>query len=97
MSTRINIKLADAPDDYNKSWFSRLVNTLELQLESLRNPAAVTTSQIQIINNSGSVVLDAKIDTTSGNTHIVVSNLPTSASGLATGTIYNDSGTLKVA
>jgi len=26
-----------------------------------------------------------------------LSNLPTSASGLAVGTIYNDSGTLKVA
>jgi len=43
------------------------------------------------------VIVDTEFDTATSKTHIILSNLPTSASGLAVGTIYNDSGTLKVA
>ena len=31
-----------------------------------------------------------------GNQHVILSNVPTSSTGLATGTIYSDGGTLKI-
>lgn len=51
--------------------------------------------QALFINDSNSVYFGL-IDRDSGSYHIVASGLPTSASGLPTGTIWNDGGQLKI-
>ena len=56
--------------------------------------AVIDGESLQIGHWSGSSFTERiKIDS-SGN--LVISNIPTSASGLASGTIYSDSGTLKI-
>ena len=50
-----------------------------------------------VARDPGDLNVVFKVDSGSGQTKIKLENLPTSASGLDTGTIYNDSGTLKVA
>ena len=50
-----------------------------------------------VATDPGDLNVVFKVDSGSGQTKIKLENLPTSASGLDTGTIYNDSGTLKVA
>jgi len=50
-----------------------------------------------IAEDPGDLNVVFKVDSGSGQTKIKLENLPTSASGLDAGTIYNDSGTLKVA
>lgn len=56
-------------------------------------------SEIEFVGaNSGDLNVLFKVASGgSGQTKIKLENLPTSASGLDAGTIYNDSGTLKVA
>ena len=50
-----------------------------------------------IATDPGDLNVVFKVESGSGQTKIKLENLPTSASGLDAGTIYNDSGTLKVA
>ena len=85
------------PDQYNKVHFNELNRVLRLFFTSVDNPQVLRTARIQVLDSEGDAIIDAQMDASSGKTHIILTDLPTSASGLTTGTIYNDSGTLKVA
>ena len=45
MTVAINIKLPQAPEEYNISWGSRLITTLELQLKMLNTSGAFNALQ----------------------------------------------------
>ena len=89
--------LPTPPMQYERRYLDELNRVLRLFFSQYDTPEIFQTARLQILDNSGGVVVDTEFDTATSKTHIILSNLPTSASGLAVGTIYNDSGTLKVA
>ena len=89
--------LPTPPMQYERRYLDELNRVLRLFFSQYDTPEIFQTARLQILDNSGGVVVDTEFDTATSKTHIILSNLPTSASGLAVGTVYNDSGTLKVA
>ena len=89
--------LPTPPMQYERRYLDELNRVLRLFFSQYDTPEIFQTARLQILDNSGGVVVDTEFDTATAKTHIILSNLPTSASGLAVGTVYNDSGTLKVA
>lgn len=55
--SRINIRLPQAPADYDQGWAQRTVNTLELHIQSLQASASETPYQMS--NVTKDYVLDA--------------------------------------
>ena len=86
-----------APEKYTKQYLDELTRVLRLFFTEQDIPTVFRAARLQVLNNEGNVIVDAEFDTATSKTQIILSNLPTSASGLAVGTVYNDSGTLKVA
>ena len=85
------------PDSYERRYFDELNRVLRLFFAENEVPTVFKTARLQVLDQNQNVIIDQNFNETSGELNIVVTNLPTSASGLATGTVYNDSGTLKVA
>jgi len=86
-----------APDSYERRYFDELNRVLRLFFSQNEIPPVFQTARLQVLDQNQNVIIDQAFNETSGELNIVLTNLPTSASGLATGTVYNDSGTLKVA
>jgi hypothetical protein len=89
--------LPTPPMQYERRYLDELNRVLRLFFTRYDTPEVFQTARLQILDNDGGVIIDTEFDTATSKTHIILSNLPTSASGLAVGTVYNDSGTLKVA
>ena len=89
--------LPTPPMQYERRYLDELNRVLRLFFTLYDTPEIFQTARLQILDNNGGVIVDTEFDTATSKTHIILSNLPTSASGLAVGTVYNDSGTLKVA
>jgi hypothetical protein len=85
------------PDSYERRYFDELNRVLRLFFSQNEIPLVFQTARLQVLDQNQNVIIDQAFNETSGELNIVLTNLPTSASGLATGTVYNDSGTLKVA
>lgn len=85
------------PDAYERRYFDELNRVLRLFFSQNEIPPVFQTARLQVLDQNQNVIIDQAFNETSGELNIVLTNLPTSASGLATGTVYNDSGTLKVA
>ncbi len=85
------------PDSYERRYFDELNRVLRLFFAENEVPTVFKTARLQVLDQNQNVIIDQNFNETSGELNIVLTNLPTSASGLATGTVYNDSGTLKVA
>lgn len=85
------------PDSYERRYFDELNRILRLFFSQNEAPLIFQTARLQVLDQNQNVIIDQAFNETSGELNIVLTNLPTSATGLATGTVYNDSGTLKVA
>ena len=85
------------PDSYERRYFDEFNRVLRLFFSQNEIPTIFQTARLQVLDQNQNVIIDQAFNETSGELNIVLTNLPTSASGLATGTVYNDSGTLKVA
>ncbi len=85
------------PDSYERRYFDELNRVLRLFFSQNEVPLVFQTARLQVLDSNQNVIIDQNFNETSGELNIVLTNLPTSATGLATGTVYNDSGTLKVA
>ena len=85
------------PDSYERRYFDELNRVLRLFFSENEVPIIFKTARLQVLDQNQNVIIDQAFNETSGELNIVLTNLPTSAAGLATGTVYNDSGTLKVA
>jgi len=96
------------PNTYERRYFDELNRVLRLFFSQNEVPLVFQTARLQVLDSNQNVIIDQYLNDSgeteiefSGNAtdelKIKLTNLPTSASGLDTGTIYNDSGTLKVA
>jgi len=96
------------PDSYERRYFDELNRILRLFFSQTEIPLLFQTARLQVIDQNQNVIIDQYLNDSgeteiefngnaAGELKIKLTNLPTSASGLDAGTIYNDSGTLKVA
>ena len=85
------------PDSYERRYFDELNRILRLFFSQNEAPILFQTARLQVLDQNQNVIIDQAFNETSGELNIILTNLPTSATGLAAGTVYNDSGTLKVA
>lgn len=85
------------PLEYEVSYFNNLVRLINYFIEQQDNPGNIRGSKIELSDGSQSanVIIDALADNT-GITKVVLKDLPTSATGLEQGRVWNDSGTLKI-
>lgn len=85
------------PLEYEVQYFNNLVRLVNYFIEQQDNPGNIRGSKIELSDGSQavSVLIDALASDT-GITKIVLKNLPTSATGLEQGQVWNDAGTLKI-
>jgi hypothetical protein len=85
------------PLDYDVQYLNNLVRLLNYYIVQHDNPGSIRCSTVEVSNGSAdvSVVMDA-LASNSGTTRIVFREIPTSATGLEQGQVWNDSGTLKI-
>ena len=97
------------PDKYERRYFDELNRVLRLFFVQNDIPPVLRTARLQVLDLEQNVIIDQYLNQTTGFTEveyegetagdlrIKLTNLPTSSAGLPAGTVYNDSGTLKVA
>jgi hypothetical protein len=86
------------PLKYDVRYMNTLVRVLTYFIQQQDNPGLMRGVAIELANNI-TPDPDVVIDTTAYNSNVVkitISALPTSATGLDPGQIWNDSGTLKI-
>lgn len=86
------------PLEYDVRYMNTLVRVLTYYIQQQDNPGIVRGVSIELANNIAPNP-DVVIDTLAYNSNVVkitISALPTSATGLDPGQIWNDSGTLKI-
>ena len=85
------------PLEYDIQYMNNLVRLINYFIEQQDNPGNIRGSKIELSDGSQSanVIIDALADDT-GITKVVLKDLPTSATGLEQGQVWNDSGTLKI-
>jgi hypothetical protein len=84
------------PLEYDVQYMDTLVRLLNYFIVQQNNPGNIRGSVLEL--SSGTVVPDVTIDTTASNsvTKVVVLDLPTSATGLVSGQIWNNANVLNI-
>ena len=85
------------PMEYDASYFNNLIRLINYFIQQQDNPGNIRCTKLEV--SDGTTDVAVSIDTlanTTGITEIFLQNLPTSATGLSSGQVWNDSNTLKV-
>lgn len=85
------------PLEYDVQYMNNLVRLLNYFIEQQDNPGNIRGSKLEL--SDGDQDSDIIMDTLANDndiTKIVFRELPTSATGLEVGQVWNDSGTLKI-
>lgn len=88
--------LALPPLEYDVQYMNNMIRLLNYFIEQQNNPGNIRASALAL--SSGTVTPDVIIDTTASNnvTKVVVLDLPTSATGLASGQVWNNANVLNI-
>lgn len=100
MANRNNVPspvLSLPPLEYDSQYFNNMVRLLNYFIIQQDNPGNMRGSKLEI--SDGDPDVDFLVDSKANNSDIlklVIRELPTSATGLEQGQVWNDSGTLKI-
>lgn len=75
--------LALPPPDYSQQYMNTLVRQIDITFDQFKNPGPITCSGDNTANSRAKSGLN-------------IQNIPTSATGLKSGDVWSDSGTLKI-
>ena len=83
------------PVAYDAEYMTNMVRLLNFFIQQSDNPGLVRASRLEIASDvvAPRVVVDPGA---SGATKVILSGLPTSSAGLASGQLWNSSGTIKI-
>ena len=84
------------PLEYDSQYMVNLIRLLNFFIKQVDNPGIVLGSGLQLADGDTDVDFEVDINTPDDSTKVIIHNLPTSATGLASGQIWNDGGTLKI-
>jgi hypothetical protein len=81
--------------EYDAEYMANMVRLLNFFIQQVDNPGLVRASRVEIASDvvAPRVVIDPGA---SGATKVIMTGLPTSSAGLATGQLWNSAGTLKI-
>jgi hypothetical protein len=82
MSRFISTSLPQPPKEYSQPYFSGMVRQLQNVINKIANPGPLTAAT----DNSSQVTISA----------LTLINIPTSSTGLPSGSVWSDGGTLKI-
>ena len=94
-TSRPSPRIPEAPEEYSQVYMQDLSRALEVVISQLNNPGDERVSSLHVVDadTDPSLVLPVgKLKAQTAN----FANLPTSPSGLSSGDLYNDSGTVKI-
>lgn len=84
------------PLEYDVQYFNNLIRLLNFFIKQTDNPGILLGSGIQLANGDTNVQFEVDLNAADGFTKVFMRDLPTSSTGLVTGQIWNDAGTLKI-
>ena len=87
-------RLPEAPQEYSQRYMMDLLRALQVIIAQLDNPGPVRAQSLFVTGSdtSSPELADGAVEAST----LTLRNLPTSNSGLSTGELYNDSGTVKI-
>ena len=84
------------PLEYDVQYQNQIVRVLTFILKQIQNPGPVKTDNLTVTDRDEDTQFTVNPQELTETLTIIAKNLPTSATGLAVGQIWNDSGTLKI-
>lgn len=95
--TALSAVLPLPPLEYDVQYFNNMVRILNFFIQQVNNPGQIRGSALYLSDGDpdGDVIIDTRA-MNPDQTKFIVLELPTSATGLEVGQIWNDSGTLKI-
>lgn len=75
--------LALAPPEYSQQHMNTLIRQIEITFDQMRTPGPITCAGDNVANSKAKSGLN-------------IQNIPTSSTGLKSGDVWSDSGTLKI-
>ena len=84
------------PLEYDVQYQNQILRVLTFILKQIQNPGPLETDQLTVSDRDRDTQFIVNPQELTETLTIIAKNLPTSATGLAVGQIWNDSGTLKI-
>ena len=84
------------PLEYDVQYMNNLIRLLNFFIKQVDNPGILLGSGLQLADGDTDVDVTVNLNTPDNSTQVIILNLPTSATGLVSGQIWNNAGTLKI-
>jgi hypothetical protein len=84
------------PLEYDVQWCNQIVRILNFIIQQIQNPGPIRTDALTVTDRDADTQFIINPQELTETLTIIAKNLPTSPTGLVTGQIWNDSGTLKI-
>lgn len=94
--TALSAVLPLPPLEYDTQYFNNMVRILNFFIQQVNNPGLVKGDALTITDRDRDTQFIINPQELTETLTMIATNLPTSATGLAVGQIWNDSGTLRI-
>lgn len=84
------------PLEYDIQYQNQIVRVLNFMMKQIQNPGPVETDALTVSDRDRDTQFIINPQELTETLTIIAKNLPTSATGLAKGQVWNDAGTLKI-
>lgn len=84
------------PLEYDIQYQNQIVRVLNFMMQQLNNPGPLSSNELTISDRDRDTQFIVNPQELTETLTMIAKNLPTSATGLAVGQIWNDAGTLKI-
>lgn len=84
------------PLEYDVQYQNQIVRVLNFMMQQLKNPGPIETDQLNVSDRDRDTQFIVNPQELTETLTMIATNLPTSATGLAVGQVWNDSGTLRI-
>lgn len=94
--TSLSAVLPLPPLEYDVQYMNNLVRILNFFIQQVQNPGLVKGDALTITDRDADTQFRINPQELTETLTMIATNLPTSATGLAVGQVWNDSGTLRI-
>lgn len=84
------------PLEYDVQYQNQIVRVLNFMMQQLKNPGPLESDQLNVSDRDRDTQFIVNPQELTETLTMIAKNLPTSATGLAVGQIWNDAGTLRI-
>ena len=84
------------PLEYDIQYQNQIVRVLNFMMQQINNPGPLNSNELTISDRDRDTQFIVNPQELTETLTMIATNLPTSATGLAIGQVWNDSGTLRI-